>query len=448
MSKDTHETMTQGPIPRVLLSLALPTMASMLMTSIYQIADTFYVASLGTQATAAVGITFALTSLIQAVGFTLGMGGGSLISLSLGKQEKERASQIASTSFYLALLLGIGIALALGARDPILTLLGANDQILPYARDYSFFLFLSAPLFTGSLCLSHLLRSEGHTGYVMRAIVSSGLLSLVLSPLLMRFLGIQGISLATLLSQLLCLCLLLYPFFRKKTVLSLRLFPFRASSLRLLPSILFNGLPSLLRQGLAAVSAALLSRAATAYGAGAVAGMSIAGKIFMIVLTLMLGYGQGLQPLLGYNYAQGLTRRVRGAALFCLWTGTAGLVLLAAVCFLQAPFLISLFSTEEEVQAIALLALRAGALTMPLLGICTIVNLGFQAIKRPVIATFLASARQGLFFIPLIFLLPPALGLLGVQIAQAVADAATFVLSVPFLLYFFRKAVDKKNGKV
>ena len=162
----------------------------------------------------------------------------------------------------------------------------------------------------------------------------------------------------------------------------------------------------------------------------------------------MLGYGQGLQPLLGYNYAQGLTRRVRGAALFCLWTGTAGLVLLAAVCFLQAPFLISLFSTEEEVQAIALLALRAGALTMPLLGICTIVNLGFQAIKRPVIATFLASARQGLFFIPLIFLLPPALGLLGVQIAQAVADAATFVLSVPFLLYFLRKAVDKKNGKV
>lgn len=439
-SKAEYKRMMQKPIPGLLLSLALPTMGSMLITSIYNLADTFFVARLGVEASGAVGITFSLMALIQAAGFTLGMGGGSLISLRLGKRQVHEAGQIAGASFYLSLLCGLLIASIAFWREPFLRLLGASETILPHAVSYSLYIFIAAPFLTGSLCLSHLLRAEGKTARALLGIAVGGFLNILLDPLLLQPLGIQGIALATLLSQAACFAVLLSAFLTGKSSLSLRFSGFRFSG-----RIFLTGFPSLLRQGLAAASAILLNRCASLYGDAVVTAMSIAGKIFMIVFTLMLGYGQGLQPLIGFNYAQHNTQRIRRAFHFCLWTGTAALTLLGALIFWQAPALIRLFMDEAEVVRIASLSLRAGALTMPLLPACTIANLSFQSVNRPVISSFLAGARQGLFFLPLILLLP---GLWGVQLAQAFADAATFLLSVPFLIYFLRKAVDKKPSKV
>jgi len=216
----------------------------------------------------------------------------------------------------------------------------------------------------------------------------------------------------------------------------------------LLPSILASGSPSLLRQGLAAASAILLSRAARQQSDAAVAAMSVAGKIFMIPFTLMLGYAQGLQPLIGFNFANHNAKRIRQASHFTLWTGTVALAAAGGLLYWRAEQLVNLFMKAGDGPAIASTALRAGALTLPLIPSCTLANLGYQAVKRPAIASFLAAARQGLFFIPLIVWLPGLWGLSGVQFAQALADGATFLLSAPFLVYFFRKAVDNKSGKV
>lgn len=443
-SRSEYKRMMQWPIPGLLLSLALPTMGSMLVTSIYNLADTFFVARLGVEATGAVGVTFSLMALIQAIGFTLGMGGGSLISLQLGKRQNQQANQIAATSFYLSLLFGLFVTVILFWRTSFLRLLGASESILPYAAEYSVYIFIAAPLLTGSLCLSHLLRAEGKTAAALKGIAVGGALNITLDPILISPLGIQGVALATLISQGICFLILLFTFLTKRSSLSLKPLSPRAA-LPLSGHILLNGFPSLLRQGLAAVSAILLNRHASLYGDAAVTAISIAGKIFMIVFTLMLGYAQGLQPLIGFNFAHKNTKRVRQAARFCLVTGTAALALIGGLLFWLAPQVVKLFMDDAEVVQIAAYSLRASALTMPLLPACTIANLGFQSVKRPVISSFLAGARQGLFFVPLILVLP---GLWGVQVAQALADAATFLLSMPFLVYFFRKAVDNDGAKV
>ena len=456
-SSAEHDRMMHAPIPRLLLSLALPAMASMLITSAASLVDSLTVSSLGTEATGAVGICFSLMACIQAVGFTLGMGGGSLISLELGRQDVAAASRLARTSFLTSILCGLLIACGIFWRTPILRFFGASDAILPLASRYSVYIFLSAPFLTGLLCLSHLLRSEGHTGRALFGIATAGLLNMALDPLLVHVLGVQGISLATLISHALGFAVLLSTFLTGKSQLQLlcrrdglkqRLVPERQKFLPLLPSILFSGSPSLLRQGLAAVSAILLSRAARLQGDEAVAAMSVASKIFMIPFTLMLGYAQGLQPLIGFNFANHNTKRIRQACHFTLWTGTIALAAIGGLLYWKSEWLVQLFLNAGDGPAIAVAALRAGALTLPLIPACTLANLGFQAVHRPGLASFLAAARQGLFFIPLILWLPRLWGVAGVQFAQALADGATFVLSAPFLVYFFRKAVDNKSGKV
>ena len=456
-SSAEHDRMMHAPIPRLLLSLALPAMASMLITSAASLVDSLTVSSLGTEATGAVGICFSLVACIQAVGFTLGMGGGSLISLELGRQDVAAASRLARASFFTSIFCGLLIACGIFWRTPILRFFGASDSVLPLASRYSVYIFLAAPFLTGLLCLSHLLRSEGHTGRALFGIAIAGLLNMILDPLLVHVLGVQGISLATLISHALGFAVLLSTFLTGKSQLQLlcrrdglkqRLVPERQKFLPLLPSILFSGSPSLLRQGLAAVSAILLSRAARLQGDEAVAAMSVAGKIFMIPFTLMLGYAQGLQPLIGFNFANHNTKRIRQACHFTLWTGTIALAAIGGLLYWKSEWLVQLFLNDGDGPAIAVAALRAGALTLPLIPACTLANLGFQAVHRPGLASFLAAARQGLFFIPLILCLPRLWGVAGVQFAQALADGATFVLSAPFLVYFFRKAVDNKSGKV
>lgn len=447
-AKSEHDRMMHAPTSRLLLSLALPSMASMLITSAASLVDSLTVSSLGTEATGAVGICFSLMACIQAVGFTLGMGGGSLISLQLGEKDVAAASRIASISFFTAILSGLIIACGIFWRTPILRLLGASDAILPLASEYSVYIFLAAPFLTGLLCLSHLLRAEGHTGRALTGIAAAGLLNMALDPLLVEPLGVQGISLATLISHALGFGVLLFTFCTGKTSLQLQRPRLCRRPRPLLPSILASGSPSLLRQGLAAVSAILLSRAARQQSDAAVAAMSVAGKIFMIPFTLMLGYAQGLQPLIGFNFANHNVKRIRQASHFTLWTGTVALAAAGGLLYWRAEQLVNLFMEAGDGPAIASTALRAGALTLPLIPSCTLANLGYQAVKRPVIASFLAAARQGLFFIPLIVWLPGLWGLSGVQFAQALADGATFLLSAPFLVYFFRKAVDNKSGKV
>lgn len=434
--------MIQAPVGGLVISLAVPTIISMLVTSIYNMADTYFVSKLGTSASGAVGVVFALMAIIQAIGFTVGMGSGSLISRLLGAHRTDEASRVAASGFYMSLLFGALLATAgLLFLDPLMRGLGATATILPYARDYAQYILFAAPVMTTSFVLNNILRAEGQARLAMVGITAGGILNCGLDPLFIFVfkMGIAGAALATALSQLISMLILLSCFVRNRTVCKLSL-PKLSRTPDTYLQILKNGLPSFCRQGLASISTVALNVNAAVYGDAAVAAMSIVGKIFMFIFSVTLGIGQGYQPVLGYNYGARNFRRVREAFFFTLKTCIVFMAACSIGGFAAAPFLMKLFiATDPDVIAIGSKALRAQCLTMPLIPLGVMCNMTFQSIGKSWTATFLAAARQGIFFLPSILILPRLLGLTGVQITQPLADACTFLCCIPFTIHFFRE---------
>lgn len=437
-----YQKMLHDPISGLVTSLAVPTMIGMLITSIYNVADTYFVSKLGTSASGAVGVVFSLMAMIQAIGFTVGMGAGSVISRLLGKKENEQAQTVASVALMTALLLGTLLsASGLLFLKPLMEWLGATETILPYAMEYSKYILYVAPVMTASFVFNNLLRAEGKTKLSMAGIVLGGVLNIALDPLFIFVFewGIRGAAAATAISQCVSCGVLFCFFLRKKTILR---FSFKklSADISLYQAFLGNGMPSLFRQGLASVATVALNRAAAGYGDAAVAAMSIVGKIFLTVYCLLIGFGQGYQPVAGYNYGAKEYGRVYKACRFLLLAGTAGMTVIGAALFLLAPALVGRFvPDDEEVARIGTMALKMQSAAMPLLPLGVACNMTFQAVGQSVKATFLASCRQGVFFLPLIWILPGFFGELGMEMAQPLADAATFFVCLPFILVFAKR---------
>lgn len=433
--------MTETPIPRLVLSLAGPTILSMLITSIYNLADTFFVGQLSTSASGAVGVVSSLMAIIQAVGFMLGHGAGSIISRSLGSHDTAAASRFASTSFFTALAAGCVLAAGgLSCLTPFMRLLGSTETILPHARAYAMYILLAAPVMMASLVMNNILRYEGKASFAMVGLVTGGVLNIVLDPLLIFGLGMGtgGAGLATALSQAVSFCILLSMFLRGRTVsrFGLRLFTRRP---REFARILGVGFPSFGRQGLASIASMLLNIAARAYGDAAVAGMSIVSRIFLFILSVALGVGQGFQPVAAFNYGAGKYRRVRQACLFTMGAGFVFITAIIALCWANGETLIRLFRDDPEVTAIALPALRWQCLATLLQPVIVSANMLFQSIGKAGRATFLACCRQGICFIPLILTLPQLWGVVGIEVCQPIADVLTFGISLPFLIQYLRE---------
>ena len=445
MTRDTqaqYRRMTETPIPRLILSLALPTIISMMVTSIYNMADTLFVSQLGTSAAGAVGIVFSIMAIIQAVGFTMGMGAGSNISRLLGQKQQEEANRYASSAFFGAIGIGCLVLLAgLIFTNPLMRLLGATDTILPYAADYGRYIFLGAPIMCGAFVLNNILRSEGKAALSMVGIGLGGLLNIALDPLFIFVLdmGISGAAIATLFSQCVSFLILLSFFLRGKSACQLRLSnAFR--SIRIYGVIVKTGLPTLARQGLASAAAVALNVTAAPYGDAAVAAMSIVGRIVMFVQSVMVGFGQGFQPVAGFNYGAAKYNRVRQAFSFEVKVGFVGLLVLAVLGFTLAPQVLALFRADDpEVIAIGAYALRCQCIVIPLSAVSTITNMLLQSTGQSWPATFIASARQGIFYLPLVVGLDLAVGLKGVQLAQPISDGLTFLCCVPLLLWYFKR---------
>lgn len=443
-----YQKMTQTPIYKLIPTLAVPTIISMLATALYNMADTYFVSKLGTSASGAVGILFSMMALIQAVGFTIGMGSGTQISRLLGKKKQEYAEAVSASAILNGLVMGILIAVVgMCFTEQIVRLLGATETIVPYAVDYARYIFLATPMMITCFVLNNQLRSEGKAKYSMIGILAGGLLNVALDPLFIftfRF-GISGAAIATALSQTVSMILLFLPFIRKKTVLKLSVRHISAKP-RVYFDILKFGLPSLFRQGLASVASVLLNRSAAEYGDSAVAAMSIVGKVFMVLFSVLIGFGQGYQPVVGYNYGAGNQKRVREAFWFTLKLGTAAMAVFGVLSYIFAPQMIQLFLKEDrEVTEIGTMALRMQSIAMPLMALGVVSNMTFQAVGKTISATFLTSMRQGIFFIPLIWLLPGWLGILGVEIAQPIADAVTFVFCIPYMVVFLRRLKAKEK---
>ena len=441
--------MTETPIPKLILSLAAPTILSMLITSIYNLADTFFVGQISTSASGAVGVVSSLMAIIQALGFMLGHGAGSIISRSLGSQNTKAATRFASTSFFTALTFGLILAaVGLTTLPHFMMLLGSTETILPHACAYARPILIAAPLMMSSLVMNNILRYEGKASFAMIGLVTGGVLNMVLDPVfIFGFgLGTAGAGIATALSQSISFCILLSMFLRGKTVSQFQLSAVTRSPAEF-GTILTTGLPSFGRQGLNSIGGMLLNIAARSYGDAAVAGMSIVSRIFMFIISVAIGTGQGFQPVAGFNYGARKYRRVEKACVFTMCASFCFLSVIVAACWFNAEALIKLFRDDPEVTAIALPAFRYQCFACFLQPVIVAGNMLFQSIGKSGRATFLACCRQGVFFIPLILTLPRMFGLLGIEICQPIADVLTFVVTVPFLFPFLHQLVKMEEAE-
>ncbi|MBQ8592278.1 MAG: MATE family efflux transporter [Lachnospiraceae bacterium] len=433
--------MTQTPIPRLVTSLAAPTIVSMLITSFYNMADTFFVGKINTSATAAVGVVFSLMALIQAVGFFCGHGSGNYISRKLGEKQIEDASKMAATGFFLALFLGCAIMiLGLVFLEPLAYLLGSTDTILPYAKEYLRIILLGAPYMTASLVLNNQMRFQGSAAYAMLGIVSGAVLNIGLDPLFIFVfdMGVSGAALATIISQLVGFLLLLIGI-KKSGNLKIRWKNFSFNQYYL-EQIFQGGIPSLCRQGLASVSAVVLNHAAGGFGDAAIAGMSIVSRVSMFANSALIGFGQGFQPVCGFNYGAKLYHRVREAFWFCVKYAAIFLVFVSAIGIVFAPQTIALFRKDDiEVIEIGTYAMRMVWFTFPLGAWIVLCNMLLQSCGKALSASILSSARQGLFFIPILLITSYAMGLRGIQMSQSIADICTFILAIPLTVRFLKE---------
>lgn len=442
--RDNYEFLTQAPVSRVILTMAVPTIVSMLVTCLYTIVDTYFVGQLNTQSTAAVGIVFSLMCLIQAIGSFFGHGSGSYMSRELGARRIDNAASMAATGFVYAIITGVAIAAVGQISLQTLSLwLGSTATVLPYTEQYMAIILMGTPFQIASFTLNSQLRMQGNTRHAMWGIVSGAVLNVLLDPLLIFgcSLGLRGAALATVIGQAVSF-LILYIMCNRRgaTCVGIHLTKF---SLRwhYVREIIYGGSPSLSRQGLASISVVLLNLAAASYGDAAVAAMSIVSRVTMFVMSVIVGLGQGFQPFCGYCYGAGLYARLRQGYWFTVKTGFVFLAIFAAVVYCFAEQTVALFRDDAIVIAVGSTALRWHLVAYPLNAYIMTSNMMLQTTRRPLRANLLASARRGLVFIPFILLLPHLFGLMGVAMCQAVCDVVTFLLAIPIMRLTFKELV-------
>lgn len=449
--EEKYRQMIETPVNRLIPRLAVPTIISMLVTSIYNMADTFFVSQLSTSASGAVGVMFSAMSMIQAIGFTLGMGSGNHISRSLGNRDEERAGVFAATAFYTAAIIGVGI-LAVGTlfSRQLVFFLGATETIAPYAQDYARYILIGAPFMMTSFVMNNILRSQGNAVFAMVGITVGGILNMILDPLLIfgLNLGISGAAIATMVSQIISFCILLYQCNARPDCIKIQLSKFRPSG-KVYGEILHAGLPSFCRQGLASAAAVILNFAAGPYGDAAIAAMSIVTRFMMFINSSLIGFGQGFQPVCGFNFGAERYDRVLEAFWFCVKVAVIMLTAFGIVSFGISRPIITAFRREDlQVIEIGTLALRLQLLTMPFQAWVIMVNMLTQSIGYGFRASLVAMGRQGLFLIPALLILPKLFGILGLQMAQPIADMLTFVLAtviVSGILKELRQMKEKQN---
>ena len=426
--------MTETPIPRLLFSLAVPTIISMLISAFYNMADTYFIGRLGlASATAGVGVCFPMMAVLQSVGFMFGQGSGNYIARALGARRQKEAEEMASTGFFSAIITGaVMMALGLLFLPELVMVLGSTETIAPYAIQYARNILIATPWLIGSIVLNNQLRLQGNAVFAMVGMTSGAIINIALDPLfIFTFgMGVAGASMATMVSQMIAF-VLLYLGTRRGDTLRIHFKRF-APTLENFKGILRGGIPALIRQSIASVSIILLNTVAGRMGDSVVAAMSIVFRITMFVFMTVIGLGQGFQPICGFNYGSKRYDRVREAYWFTVKISFAMLLVGAVLAFLFAPQIVALFlKGNPEVTRIGTLALKLQSITYPTFSMMMMTSMMLQTIGHTRNASIMAIARQGLFLLPAILILPHFFGLLGLQLAQPVSDFCALFLSVP-----------------
>ena len=443
-----YKRMTESSVPSLVLKMSLPTVLSMLITSIYNMADTFFVSMLkNSSAVGAIGIVLSLQSIIQAIGYGLAMGASSLVSRKLGERETEKAGRYTSSAFFAGILCGTLLScICFIDLDGMLSLFGSTDTMLPYAVKYATVILIGAPMMCASFVLNSSLRAEGKATFSMIGMTLGGIINIILDPIFIFVLGlgVTGAAAATAISQSISFLVLLSFYLMKKSLVTLS---FRLVSRDIKDYLLIvkTGLPTFFRQGLGSLATTLLNTQVKVFDNDSIAAaVSVSNKIYMIVRSLVIGIGQGFQPVAGYNYGAKKLDRVKRSFNCAVLFGSAVSCVCSVILMIFAENIIGVFSAADEVTVeIGSTMLRFIAIALPFLGYSTFVNQLYQCLGFVKGATFLASCRQGIFFIPAIFVLPYFLKLTGIQMAQPVADILTFAVSIPFHIGFVKNVLNK-----
>ena len=423
------------PVGRLLWRLAVPTVIAQLVNMLYNIVDRIYIGHIpetGSMALTGVGVCLPIIMIISAFAAFVSSGGAPRASIAMGRGDYDQAQRILGGCFTLQVAISLVLtAVLLIWNRPLLLTFGASGNTIEYAAQYMGVYALGTLFVELTLGLNAFITAQGFAQVGMKTVLIGAVANILLDPLFIFVLdmGVAGAALATIISQFVSFCLLIAGTFRGGN-LRLNLKDF-SPSLKYYQNIVKGGAPSLFRQGLGSFATVCLNLMAGPYGDAAIAAMSIVTRISQFAASVVIGFGQGFQPVCGFNYGAKLFKRVQEGFWFCVKFCTS-VLLVAAVCgWIFSPNLIGIFlKTDPLVIEYGLQALRLQALTFPLVGWITIANMMLQTIGKTVKASLLAMSRQFLFFVPVILTLPGFLGILGVQLSQPIADFCSFLLAV------------------
>ena len=428
--------MLDGPLPQVITKMAVPSIISFLITSIYNLADAFFVSSLGTNATAAVSVNASLDQVIMMAGSMLAVGAASYISRLLGAGNAKKGNQVLSTAFFLAVLFGTAVmVLGVVFIQPMVRLLGATDTCEEYAIQYATYVLLVAPFMAANFVMNHCLRSEGSALLSMFGMGFGGILNCFLDPLFIFYfdMGVTGASIATAISKLVSFSILIFPYLTRRTTLRIspRSFRFQWD---VVGEIFTVGSSSLFRSGLAVVSGIVLNNLAGNISDSLMAGIGVSTKIMMFPFGIVLGFGTGFQPVAGFNWGAKQYHRVTEAYRFASRTAIAGTVLMGVALAAGAGPLIGLFAkTDASMLEFGTLCIRLQALVLPIHGWVAVVNMLCAGLGDAKGALTLSTARQGTCFLPIVYPMAWLWGGYGVASVQAVADLLSIFLALPLV---------------
>lgn len=438
-----YNKMTKTPLAKLIVSLGIPTTISMLVTNIYNMADTYVVGTLGESQQAATGILFTLQAIIQAIAFMLGQGSGTLVAKALADKDKREAGKYVSTAFFTGIVIGVVMMVfGLVFLTPLMRLLGSTETILPYAKQYGMCVLASCPVVIGSFILNNNLRYEGKAFFAMIGLVSGGVLNLFGDWLLVIVFdfGVLGAGIATAVSQCISFLILLYFFANKaQSNISPSSISRRAEDYFAISRV---GFPALIRQGLGSFSGGLLNNLTRPYGDAAIAAMSVVNRFASFVMCVGLGIGQGYQPVASFNYQAKEYARVKKGLLITMGIGFTFILCLSLPGAVFAEQIVYLFQKSERVVEIGAAALRFSCFGILFLSLSVPVNMLYQSIRKPGMSSFLSLLRSGLMFIPVLLITTALFGMTGIQISQPLADVLTGLVSIPFIIHFLRKSED------
>jgi len=435
--------MTETKVSKLVTILGIPTVISMLITNIYNLADTYFVGTLGKSEQGATGILFTLQCIIQAFAFMLGHGSGVNISRALAAKDSKKASEYATSAVFFGSIISI-LLLVFGLLliKPFMYLLGSTDTILPYAMDYGMWVLISCPFMAISLIFNNIMRYEGKAFYAMFGLSSGALLNIFGDYIFINVmhLGVYGAGMSTAISQIISFIILVI-FFFKMCQSKLR-FRFISKDFFIYFKIVRVGFPSFIRQGLTSISHGILNNVAGAYGDEAIAAISVVNRLSQFALAFGLGIGQGFQPVAAFNYQAKRYDRVKKAMRFTLYLGLVLVGIIGFIYIIIPTNVASIFSHDQDVINIAKRGIIYSAIGIFFLPISVIANMLYQSIGKAEAASFLSLLRSGLTFIPAIYINAAIWGLEGILWAQPTADIISALVSLPFIIYFLQKKFD------